>query len=339
MAYDFELDRIINFIKERKAKTVLIQLADGLKQYAEGICNVVESKADCTCIVSADPCYGFCDVAEDEAKRLGVDVIVHIGHSRSPQRFSIPVLFIEAYSKLDVGRAVIRAAEVAKEVGLKKVGLCVSVQHLKELPKAENILRERGLQVFVGEDPRGVLKRGQVIGCDVTTALSIADCVDGFIVISGGIFHALGVALFTGKRVIVADPYRGDAKDISSEVKRILAIRWYAISKLKDARKVGIVIGLKSGQMHLAQALKLKEALENTGKEVMLLALREITPEALIPYGGIEVFVIAACPRIPIDDYSNFHKPVLNIMEAYMYLQKYMGDYHKFYKTSAALLS
>jgi len=338
MNYDFELNKIVDFIKTKNAKKVLIQLANGLKQYAETICEAIESETNCICIVSADPCYGFCDVVEDDAKRLGVDAIIHIGHSSSPQKFSIPILFVEAYSKLDVGEAVERAAEIAKDAGLKKIGLCASIQHLRELPKAKSILQEKGFQVFVGEDPQGILKRGQVIGCDVSTALSVVNYVDGFIVVSGGVFHALGVALFTGKKVIVADPYRRDARDISGEVKRILAIRWYAISKLKDARKVGIVIGLKSGQMHLAQALKLKEALESAGKEVMLIALREITPEALIPYSGIEVFVIAACPRIPIDDYANFHKPVVNIMEAYMCLQKYMGDYHKFYKTSVTLL-
>jgi len=59
-------------------------------------------------------------------------------------------------------------------------------------------------------------------------------------------------------------------------------------------------------------------------------ALREVVPEALVAFKDIEVFVIAACPRIPIDDYSSFHVPVLNVREAYMCLENYMGKYYDF---------
>jgi len=328
--YDFDVDRIVRFIKDTGARKILMQLADGLKQYSVRLSEIIEERTGCTCIVSADPCYGFCDVAEDEADRLDVDAIVHIGHSSPRTQFRKPVLFIEAYSRLDVSRVIRKSVEALKKHGYTKVGLCASVQHLRELPKAEEILRKSGVEVYVGEDPSGMLSRGQVIGCNVSTALSVKDLVDCFIVVSGGNFHGLGVALYTGVRVFVADPYREEVRDLSGLVRRTLAVRWYAISKLRDAGRVGIVVGLKTGQAFMEQALKLKKRLEEKSKKVYLFALREVVPEALVAFKDIEVFVIAACPRIPIDDYSSFHVPVLNVREAYMCLENYMGKYYDF---------
>ncbi len=50
-------------------------------------------------------------------------------------------------------------------------------------------------------------------------------------------------------------------------------------------------------------------------KKTTLFALREVTPEALMQFPTVEVFVNTACPRISLDDASKFLKPVLTLDE------------------------
>jgi 2-(3-amino-3-carboxypropyl)histidine synthase len=79
--YDFEMDRIFRRIEENKAKLVGIQLPDGLKKRALDIASQIEEKTDAKVVIFADPCYGACDTKDAEAKRLGLDLIVHFGHT------------------------------------------------------------------------------------------------------------------------------------------------------------------------------------------------------------------------------------------------------------------
>jgi 2-(3-amino-3-carboxypropyl)histidine synthase len=75
------------------------------------------------------------------------------------------------------------------------------------------------------------------------------------------------------------------------------------------------LIGLKSGQKRIEEALKVKEKLEKKRRKATLLAIREITPEALMQFPSLEAFVNTACPRVALDDTSKFRRPVLTINE------------------------
>ncbi len=78
--FDFEEERIKQEITKLGAKRVLLQLPEGLKPEAPRLAKIVE-ESGALAIISADPCYGACDIAVNEAERLGVDLIVHFGHS------------------------------------------------------------------------------------------------------------------------------------------------------------------------------------------------------------------------------------------------------------------
>ena len=66
MTFDLEEKRIIDEIDQRKAKRVLIQLPEGLKAECCRLAAIVE-KAGAIAIISADLCYGACDLATLEA--------------------------------------------------------------------------------------------------------------------------------------------------------------------------------------------------------------------------------------------------------------------------------
>jgi diphthamide biosynthesis enzyme Dph1/Dph2-like protein len=80
MDYDLELDKAAAGINKHKAKTVCIQLPDGLKQIAAEIKAELEEKTKADIIIWLGSCFGACDVPL-QAKELGVDMLVQFGHS------------------------------------------------------------------------------------------------------------------------------------------------------------------------------------------------------------------------------------------------------------------
>ncbi|MFH1720986.1 MAG: diphthamide synthesis protein [Candidatus Altiarchaeota archaeon] len=79
--YDFELERIISEIKSSKAQVVGLQFPEGLKSRAVEIAAEIEEKTAAKTIIFTDPTYGACDLKEEQAKKLGLDLLVHFGHT------------------------------------------------------------------------------------------------------------------------------------------------------------------------------------------------------------------------------------------------------------------
>jgi len=315
--FDLEEKRLKEEIKRRKAKRVLIQLPEGLKPYGPYLANIAE-KAGALAIISADPCYGACDLVLSEAESLDADLIVHFGHSKMIEgKKKASVLYFEAKAKSNVKDAVKKALPLLRDC--KKIGLITTVQHVHALNEIREGLLKAGKTVAIG-DAGHVKYPGQVTGCDLSNAKAVAKEVDAFLFVGGGRFHLLGVALATAKLTIVADPYEKTAFAVEDEVNRILKQRWAQICLARKAEKFGVLVGLKSGQRKLGTAIKVKQKLEETGKHATLLALREITPEALLQFPDIEAFVNTACPRVSLDDASRFNKPVITFNEALVVL-------------------
>lgn len=309
--FDLEETRIRKEITKRGAKLILIQLPEGLKAEGPRLATIAE-EAGALAIVSADPCYGACDLALADAESLGADLIIHYGHSPQIKQERVATIYIEARAKINVKEAVKKAIPLLKH--WSSIGLVTTVQHVHALNEAKELLLKAGKTVAIG-DAGQAKYAGQVTGCDYSNAKSILKEVDAFLFIGGGRFHAIGVALATAKPTIIADPYEKRAYSIHGEVQRILKQRWASISEAKKAERFGVLIGLKSGQKRVEEAMEAKEKLEKSGRKATLLALREVTPEALMQFPLIEAFVNTACPRVSLDDASRFPKPVLTFEE------------------------
>ena len=76
MDYDLELDRIAETINQQEAKTVLIQLGDGLKPKGTEVVNFLEEKTKAQIFLWLESCFGVCDVPKTE-----VDLVVQFGHN------------------------------------------------------------------------------------------------------------------------------------------------------------------------------------------------------------------------------------------------------------------
>jgi 2-(3-amino-3-carboxypropyl)histidine synthase len=310
--FDLEEERIKREILKLNAKRVLIQLPEGLKPEAPYLSKIVE-KTGALPIVSADPCYGACDLAAADAEALGVDLIIHYGHSKMLKYERVPTIYVEARAALKVEDVVEKALPMLEK--WRKIGLTTTVQHVQTLDIVREMLLRVGKIVVIGDAGR-LNYAGQVIGCDYSNAKSIADGVEAFLFIGGGRFHALGVALSTSKPTIAADPYEKHVFSVNEEAEKIVKQRWASIEEAEKAKSFAVLVGLKPGQKKLEEALMVKKKLEGKGKTVCLLAVKEISPERLMEFPTVDAFVNTACPRVSIDDSSRFKKPLLTINEA-----------------------
>jgi len=309
--FDFEEERIKQEIARLGAKRVLLQLPEGLKPEAPRLAEII-GKCGALPIISADPCYGACDIAVNEAESLGADLIVHFGHSKLVKREPIPTIYVEARATVTVEKAVRKSLPLLSKYG--KIGLATSVQHLQALNQAREILIRAGKAVIIGDGGQ-MGYAGQVSGCNYSNVKSIADEVDAFLFVGGGVFHALGIALSTSKPTFIADPYDNRAFAVNDEAQKILKKRWACIEEAQSAKAFGVFVGLKPGQKRLDPALRVKTLAEKNGKAAYLLAAREITPETLLEFPSIDAYVNTACPRISLEASGKFSKPVLTINE------------------------
>jgi 2-(3-amino-3-carboxypropyl)histidine synthase len=311
--FDLEKDRIIEHIRKGKYHRVLLQFPEGLKPRGFKLAREIEKATGAEIILSADACYGACDLAVDAQRTLKADIIVHYGHSPMIEHSVEEVVYIEAQATENIDQPVREALKLLGEE--KKIGLATVVQHVNQLDHAARILRDAGKKPYIGRASGNVTYDGQVLGCDYSTTQMIAAEVEAYIFIGGGDFHAIGIQLATGKRTIVADPYLNQARDMADTVKLLLKKRWAAITIFQDSKRVGIVIGLKTGQTNIVSAETVRNLLEEKGKECVFLSAREFTPETLESFTDVEAFVVTGCPRLAIDDQERFRRPILNTEE------------------------
>src|SRR5665647_894103 len=105
LGFDFEENRIKQEITNLDAKRVLLQMPEGLKPEAPKLAKIIEA-CGTLAIISADPCYGACDIGFNEAEGLGVDLIVHFGHAKMVKHEQVPTISVEARASVTVDKAV-----------------------------------------------------------------------------------------------------------------------------------------------------------------------------------------------------------------------------------------
>jgi 2-(3-amino-3-carboxypropyl)histidine synthase len=88
----FDLSSAIKELKKKKTKKVFVQIPEGLKTKTSEIISILE-KNKIEAIAGMDPCFGACDVKPDEAKRLGCDAILHLGHTEFTQTKGLPIIY------------------------------------------------------------------------------------------------------------------------------------------------------------------------------------------------------------------------------------------------------
>ena len=300
---------ILGALRELNARRVLIQTPEGLKREAQSLADFLEENG-IEAIISGDINYGACDPADREARLLGCDALIHLGHSYMRLNLEVPTIFVPAFAKVDVVPSLEKNLDEIKKLG-EKIALVTTAQHIHQLERAREFLEKEGFEVVFGRGDSRVSWPGQVLGCNFSAAKVEAE---GVLFIGAGYFHPLGVALATKKPTLAVNPYSGDAIWMNKEVEHLVRKRWAQIAKAMDTKKFGVITSTKKGQLRLAEAKRVVELLREHGKYARLIAMNHISYPALEGF-DFDAYVVVACPRVPIDDHENWRKPVLTPRE------------------------
>lgn len=79
--YDMELEGIVSEIKKQRAKTVLIQLPDGLKKKATKMADFIEKSTKAKCLIWIGSCFGACDTPNLGRMEKKIDLLIQFGHN------------------------------------------------------------------------------------------------------------------------------------------------------------------------------------------------------------------------------------------------------------------
>ena len=310
----FSLSKAINTAKKKKAKLIILQAPEGLKEKIVGIARKIEKETNAKTLVMAEPCYGACDIPTKEMEMLNADLVIHFGHTKMLEAKNVFYAPLEySLGKKMLERLSARAAKKIQKAGFKKAGLLATAQYISYLSLVKKALEKQGLKVLVGKS--SFMARGQVLGCNVQSATSVSRKTDCFLFLGDGQFHPLGVALETGKPVFTLDPLSRTVKRIKErEIDRMKRAHLARIGIAKNAKSFGLLVSTKPGQLGLKRALELKDLAEKNGRKATIIVMDEVREE-LVAGINIECFVNTACPRIVTDDARNWGKLLVSADE------------------------
>jgi len=303
--FDLRFDEIVGWVRGKGLSSVAIQLPEGLKIRATEIADHIFSNTGIPVTILGNSCYGACDVISNHSDVS--EGLIHFGHSHMP---SIPkddnILFIEALADVDVEEGIKRIAQSLPD----KIGLLATVQYINTLGEAKRILEGMGKKAVIGKGDTRLKYDGQVLGCNCSAAESVVDEVDGFLFIGEGDFHPLAAALGIHKEIKVFNPLTYELRSVDDARDRILRKRFATIEKAKEAESFLVLVCTKAGQRRDALADELIKKIVAAGKKAYKVAMDDVSPEALLPY-RVDAYVNTACPRLAMDEYARFEKPIL----------------------------
>lgn len=321
-----------------RAERIVLQLPDGLKQYSACLSRLIHEFTGGTVYIDGDSSFGACDLHWPRlAYILGADLVVHVGHTPYPRTLAHDgvepagkprIIYLQARSKLKLNRGLVQSLiDRVRGGGWKRVVLTATSQHTHLLRELGEQLSRRRVESIIPPSQPPYFEEGQVIGCDYHLARGFE--ADAYIIVAGGVFHALGLYLSTFKPLLQLDPYRGELVDRTREFEKFYGSRLYKVSQAMNAKVWGIIIGLKTGQYRPWLVDKLTRLIDSRGGDYHLYVMEHLDEQRIrsIDTPSIDAWIITSCPRIPLDDLHRYEKPVLTPGEARMALQGSLEPY------------
>ncbi|HOW36891.1 MAG TPA: diphthamide biosynthesis enzyme Dph2 [Candidatus Pacearchaeota archaeon] len=310
MALNFEKELLVKELKKKKPKKVLVQLPEGVKQNALELVDIFKD-LNIEVIFSGETAWGGCAIAVGEAKDVQADLIVHFGHAKFID-VDFPVIYIPIRDEMDLIPILKKSLKTLEK--FKKIGFSYSIQHMHDLPKILDFYKQNKKQVVLSKKLGRVAYEGHITGCQYQGLKAIQDEVECFVIL-GNQFHSMGAVLAVDKPVFLIDVYNDEVRSMQGLKEKILKQRAISIQKLKDAQNIGIITETKLGQKFNSPKILL-DKIKSQGKNVIVITMNEFGPDKLMNFYSIDAFIELACPRIAIDDFAKYPKPLLTLNEA-----------------------
>jgi 2-(3-amino-3-carboxypropyl)histidine synthase len=302
-------EKIFQEINNQNPHSVALNGPEGIIAKIQEISESIEETFHIPAYIIGDTCWGSCDLNTQAANLLGADILFNIGHTIAIGAIGTKVVMIDAYDDISFDQVARKCALELRD-HYRTVSLLTDSQHLNQIPLVKKIFEEYGYEIIIGRG-KGQLSDAQVFGCEFYPAHYLQEKVDAYMFLGQSMFHSAGIAMSTERPTYMLDPYFQEYSEVTEFAQGIQKKAILAIYKALDAKKIGLIIGLKEGQFAQVRALELKKTLEELGKRVQLIALTEITDERIQIFKQIDAFIQVACPRIATD--NHFKKPMLSV--------------------------
>lgn len=325
--YLFDFSRVAEAARKARPAAIVLEAPQGMVRLLERLASFLTDKCldkeDVDVYIRLEPSFGSCSLSLDVVELVnGNSILVHIGHGEyvyplcaggvCSRKLPRNVYLVEAeYLGGDAELLAHKIVETFSENGWSSTAIGHSIQHKRLAEKIAVILADKGIDVVLVDS---------LLGCYYYRHVKLRENVDAYIVVAGGYFHALGLglALAGAKPVLRVDPYTSSVEDISGLVARTLAKRYWVMRQAVEASRFGIVLGLLPGQYRPWIAEHIARLVKKHGGRYRFILARYVTREYLdnLSPGDYDVFVMVSCPRLAIEDLSDYWKPVLTPAEA-----------------------
>ena len=268
-------------IKKRNASRVLLQLPEGLAFMSARIIDLLRQEGIDACSWM-EPTYGACDIVPEVAEKLGMDLLVHVGHVKF-YRY-IPDKNV-LYFPLDISLDANEFSEELKQLPAGDYAVATTVQHLKSLNEFVELLIKLGYKAR---------NAGYLLGC----MPPVLRRDESLLFIGSGEFHPSGLPAVRHSMalVFILDVERHELRKLDSA--SWLRKRMAMLAKASMAETFGILVSIKHGQWQLlGKADEIRKRLEARGKRAYVLVMNHISDEKLDAM-NIDCFINTACPRI-----------------------------------------
>ncbi len=321
--YRFDFDEAVGRAAKLGVRRVVVEAPQGFVRLLPRLASFLEEcMPGVEVLPRLEPSYGLCSLSISALGLLGDSMLVHIGHEFYPYplcwggRCGVSlqnvVVVPGVYLGGDPGRLAGTLASILEEGA--GVVLGYTAQHRPLARSLSEMLRSSGVRVLAVEP---------VVGCYYNNL--VRDDADYYVVLASGGFHVLGLALTLYARglesqgLLAADPYTGRVRDYWPEAMKTIARRLWLMKRFaEEAGSVGVIVGLLPGQYRPGVVDAVVKMLRRHGRRVQLLLAERLSREYLdnLSPSEFDAYIVSSCPRLAIEDFADYWKPVLAPGEA-----------------------
>ncbi|KAJ9593395.1 hypothetical protein L9F63_015099 [Diploptera punctata] len=320
--YYYEIDRCVNWLKEKQLHKVCLQFPDYLLCDSVAVALHIESKAGFQPYILGDTSYGSCCVDVVAAQHVKADGIIHFGHACLSPTSGLPILYIFEKFQIDVHQFTKSFRHTFTDTS-KKFLLFFAVEYQHAIDDIiTDISSEYHLTVTTLATATPIVSNSDdnksMIGGRWFTLPNNTILEEYYIVFIGNdgptLFN-IGLTL-QGMQLFLYDP-SGDQqlKVYSTTNSKFLMKRMYLVERVKDATTLGILVGTLGVSNYLESVNRVKQLAKLRGKKCYIIAVGKPNVAKLANFPEIEVFVLVACPENSLMDSKEFFQPIVTPYE------------------------